>query len=119
MNVFDFSIPLCHGDVRIFDDDLLASVCSPHGSCHDSKTTQSNSAPLERLRLLLAKMGREQRQEALQKLPREVGTAAAVVGCLTQDLKQGGSGVVLYKNNLLYKDHLNINIHQSQGFNIT
>jgi hypothetical protein len=43
-------------------------------------------------------MGREQRQEALQKLPREVGTAAAVVGCLTQDLKQGGSGVVLYKN---------------------
>jgi len=42
-------------------------------------------------------MGREQRQEALQKLPREVGTAA-VVGCLTQDLKQGGSGVVLYKH---------------------
>lgn len=76
---------------------------------------------MERLRLLLAKMGREQRQEALQKLPREVGTAAAVVGCLTQDLKQGGSGVVLYKNIffILYKDHLNISIHQSQGFNIT
>lgn len=75
---------------------------------------------MERLRLLLAKMGREQRQEALQKLPREVGTAA-VVGCLTQDLKQGGSGVVLYKHIflILYKDHLNISIHQSQGFNIT
>lgn len=36
---------------------------------------KSNSAPLERLRLLLAKMGREQRQEALQKLPREVRDA--------------------------------------------
>eukprot|EP00435_Cladocopium_sp_Y103_P041997 s2729_g11.t1 len=36
---------------------------------------KSNSAPLERLRQLLAKMGREQRQEALQKLPREVRDA--------------------------------------------